>query len=183
MTTIAYCNGVMAADRSLTYKHEWCGEVVKIEKFPSGALFGARGDGDGRGLRNVLLNVKTAEEIPLASELGAIDEDVEALFVLPNGDVWYVGSGEYGQAQKITKDYHAVGSGRKYALGNMHATRNAVEGVKAAIEHDLHTDGSIDVIYLDSWNTVHEHANFDPMSYWAWDGVSKTLMEAGRSDL
>lgn len=151
MTTIAYKDGVMAADRSLTYKHEWCGNVQKVWKFDTGCLYGARGEGDDRALRALLSKVKTPDDLPTAITLAEIENDVTALFVFPHGEVWTVRSGkDSAEAMKIDGRFHAIGSGRKYALGAMFAGADAGHAVIAAKVFDLHTDGGTDVVTLDS---------------------------------
>lgn len=160
MTTIAYCNGVMASDSSLTYKDEWVGNVQKVWKFDTGCLYGARGEGDDRALRKLLSKVKTPDDIPTAETLMEIENDVTAMFVFPSGEVWHVRSGKVcAEAMKVERPYHAIGSGRKSALGAMHALR--VSGcpctaetfvrvaIEAAIEEDLHTAGEIQIVKLD----------------------------------
>lgn len=146
MTTVAYKDGVMASDSLLTLGSQRMGSVQKVWKFDSGALYGARGDGDDRALRELLEDVTDESRMPRASDLEAITAEIDALFVLPDGIVFHISTAGAAQALRVGAPYHAIGSGYKYALGAMADGATAERAVIAASKHDGHTGGDVQVV-------------------------------------
>lgn len=50
---------------------------------------------------------------------------------------------------KITRPYHAIGSGRDFALAAMRLGKSAREAVEIAAEFDIYTGGNIDVVDIE----------------------------------
>lgn len=170
MTTVAYKDGVMASDSLLTLGSQRMGSVQKVWKFDSGALYGARGDGDDRALRELLEDVTDESRMPRASDLEAITAEIDALFVLPDGIVFHISTAGAAQALRVGAPYHAIGSGYKYALGAMADGSSAARAVLAASKHDGHTGGDVQSKFL--------FGAEEPMSDWYWAGKQMTKEQA-----
>lgn len=146
MTVIAYRNGVMAGDSLWTGdKGMVLNKKGKVTKFDTGALYGASGACDDRELMARLAGVEYEWQLPSCKELVDMDADnVVALFVLPDGSMWFVATGEEeGGVVAVQGDYAAVGCGAPIALGAMWHNASALMAVRAAIEHNAYCRGPI----------------------------------------
>lgn len=141
MTTIAYRDGVLAADTSMTVSGVMVGRMVKIVRRADGDMAGGAGDA---------AMVGTFNEWFLAGESGTRPE-------LKEGDNWIDRSVIFRRSGAIdifeprgrftcTAPYYAVGSGKEAALGAMFAGADAETAVRAAMEHDPHTKGDVTVL-------------------------------------
>jgi len=143
MTTIAYKDGIMAADRAISAGGH-IGSTRKVWKRKSdGALVGGAG--------TVSVFQKWAEWF-LAGERGnspglGTDDDSSSvtLVVRPNGDVEQ--HDRYGRAV-YDAPYYAVGSGADYALGAMAFGATARQAVASATKHDHMTGHGIQYVQL-----------------------------------
>lgn len=131
MTTVAYKNGVMAADRAIsgsghigTARKVWkrksdgalvggCGTVSVIQKWAEWFLTGERGNSPGLG----------SDE----------DSASQMMVVRPNGTV--ENHDRYGRAV-FEAPYYAIGSGTDYALGAMAFGASARQAVASSMKHD-----------------------------------------------
>lgn len=138
-TTIAYKDGVLACDSQWSSADTVLSSACKIERLPSGALYGAAGYTDDRELKLLINNVKTEGKLPLASVLEKIKIDVQALLILPNGRVFRVMTGDNGEVCPLEAPFCAVGSGQMIALGAMAHGASAVEAVAIACDLDIYT--------------------------------------------
>lgn len=147
MTTIAYRNGVLAADTSAGIGGSVVGRVTKIARNAVGDLAGAAGNacyaaafldwfiGGEKG------EPPKAENDPQANSLdrGVIFRRADQT----NGEiVVYEDRGNY----HIIAPYFAMGCGRPEALGAMFAGADAETAVRAAIAHDDHTNGEVEIL-------------------------------------
>lgn len=144
MTTIAYKDGVLAADRAITggghvgtARKVWkrksdgalvggCGTVSVLQKWAQWFLDGERGNSPGLG---------TDE-----------DSSSQMLVVRPNGKV--EAHDRYGRAM-YEAPYYALGSGCDYAMGAMAFGASARQAVAAATKHDHGTGYGIQYVTLD----------------------------------
>jgi len=143
MTTIAYKDGVLAADRAIsgsghvgTTRKVWkrksdgalvggCGEVATLQRWAEWFLAGERGT---------------------APNLGTDDDSASQMLVVrPNGKV--EDHGRYGKAM-YEAPYHAIGSGSDYALGAMAFGATARQAVAAAMKHDHCTGSGVQYVKL-----------------------------------
>lgn len=145
MTTIAYRGGVLAADTA--YSNSWVvdGRSPKIVRLPDGRLGAATGDASFMGLWLRWCEGGCDGERPAPG----LDKDGEtrdtAILVELDGSLTvYEGRGSFN----YRPEYIAFGSGRGVALGAMWAGATAEQAVRAAIEHDTHTRGSVTVLEL-----------------------------------
>ena len=138
MTTIAYKDGVLAADRSVWQDDTYVGERSKITRVHTGGLAGAAG---------------TASFVSAFLQwAGGVREDCPPR---GEGDVGFVVNHDtmlqYDEAGEYIAHapYFAWGSGADVALGAMHAGVSATDAVKAACFLTAHTRQPIDVLEAD----------------------------------
>lgn len=149
MTTIAFKDGVMAADSKCTDDHgAFLTKCRKIDRLANGALLGQSGDGDARELF-ALLGKATPKRLPSRAELAETKVDFHGILAFPNGRVFMVyvythdiGSSDSawtGQIIEMEERICAVGSGQQFALGAMKAGRSAAEAVAIACHYDSYS--------------------------------------------
>jgi hypothetical protein len=157
MTTIAWDGKVLASDA------RWCdGDVqvisrTKIQRLPSGALYGGAGSSDDRELLAMLAKVKRGDALPSLAQLGTIRQNLRAILVLPNRRVYVLDTcntspGEPDAEECGCTEYDspcAVGSGAALALAAMKAQilkghkPDAFEAVKIACDLDPQSKGPV----------------------------------------
>ena len=126
MTTIAFKDGVMAADSKCTDDHgAFLTKCRKIDRLANGALLGQSGDGDARELF-ALLGKATPKRLPSRAELAETKVDFHGILAFPNGRVFMVyvythdiGSSDSawtGQIIEMEERICAVGSGQQFVL-------------------------------------------------------------------
>jgi hypothetical protein len=150
VTTIAYKNGVLAADSLINYGTFSNGEVNKIHVV-------AMPEEDGKRVRRAMMAVSGAVWViePLIEwiESGASQDDIphcllhaakdfSCIMIDDEGTVWEFNNGFF---LKCGVQYHSIGSGQMFALGAMAAGIEAPEAVAAAMKHDKATGGAITV--------------------------------------
>ena len=136
MTTIAYKDGVLAADRLLD---EWL-DCPKIFALKGGAYVAGSGNYDDIVEVVAWLKGKQAD-----AERPAITPDEnDLLYVDGTGAYWL--TDPFLKKVKITDPFYAVGTGAKYALGAMASGKTAIEAVAIAMKFDANTGGGIDSI-------------------------------------
>lgn len=142
MTTIAYRNGILAADTLVLDGNDIvCGHATKIHRTPAGDLIGAAG---------------VFEHLPLIfdwADRGFPDErnielkSITAIIIRKNGDVgWAWNRGFYCHAANAP--FYSEGSGRELAKGAMAMGASAIEAVRVAIEYDSTSGGEIEFVAL-----------------------------------
>jgi hypothetical protein len=150
VTTIAYKNGVLAADSLINYGTFSNGEVNKIHVV-------AMPEDGGKRVRRAMMAVSGAVWViePLIEwiESGASQDDIphcllhaakdfSCIMIDDEGTVWEFNNGFF---LKCGVQYHSIGSGQMFALGAMAAGIEAPEAVAAAMKHDKATGGAITV--------------------------------------
>ncbi len=143
MTTVAYRDGVMAADRAIS-TNALVGTARKVwRRKQDGALLGMSGS---------WAVVQKWSEWFLAGERGPApplgpneDSSAHALLVRPEGAVeWHYSSGK----ATFEAPYYAIGSGSDFAMGAMAVGASARQAVAAAARHDPHTGGGVQFVKL-----------------------------------
>lgn len=149
MTTVAYKDGVMASDSQLTdgsdYYLSTCEKIIKLE---SGGVLGWAGEDDGRLIRALLDEVYFGDEIPSSKKLSELEMEFVGLLVLPDGSLWYIAVdeilGKYkAQVIKMERNFAAIGSGERFALGAMLAGCSARKAVAYSCELDIYSSTPI----------------------------------------
>lgn len=150
MTVIAYKDRTLAGDSAMTDRGAIIALQSKLQRLPSGALYGASGDSDDRPLVAVLANVKTVEDIPSAAALRELRCDVLALLVLPDGTLCRIDTNKKsGMADIGLSEPQSVGSGADLAMGAMLAGKGAAEACAIAASRDIHCREPITTLSLD----------------------------------
>lgn len=157
MTTIAYKDGIMAADTASSSSDViLTRRMQKLFTLSSGAILGMAGEADSRSLRALLDNVKFEREFPSSHELKALEQDYAALLVLPSrrgekGGLFKIGvyspdkDRDEWTAEVIPRIFEsaALGSGREFALGAMAHGADAIGAVKIASSFDVYSGGGV----------------------------------------
>lgn len=143
MTTIAYDGHAMVADTLAT--DSWGMKEVVRDKIWANArlLVGAAGE-YGAIHRWMVGHLNDGTSIGHLLQSGYPsynkDSDDPAIIVVARntGAVYRHVAGVFA---RVSRPFHAVGSGRDYALAAMHLGRDAVEAVRVAAEFDVNTGG------------------------------------------
>lgn len=133
MTTIAWRDGVLAADSqttSGTTKATW----PKLFRLPDGRAVAFAGD-YGSGFRFVEC-LRAGD--PYSPRQG---EDFIAIVMRKDGSAWLYENGALHG--RIKDKFYAIGSGAPFALGAMTAGATARGAVKAAAQFDCYTGGRV----------------------------------------
>ena len=147
MTTIAYKDGVIAADSRETHETEAGGSTKHV----CAKLF-RKTVGEGRKAYEVILATAgesspgmifvdwygTGKEVPRM--LLDRDPDFTCLILTPQG---LFEADEYCRPVERSETAYAIGSGRKEALAAMSCGKSAVEAVRIAAIHDPYTGGRV----------------------------------------
>lgn len=140
MTTIAYRDGMLAADSRVT-ADGWIPPYRdhKIEKLPDGRLLGFSGNPYFLDeFRRWLVNDETFR-------MPDLKDEAKALVVSLDGNVTlYQFTGRF----EVSAPFVAVGSGFPAALAAMYAGADAKRAVEIAALLDDNTGGEIDVLFL-----------------------------------
>ena len=143
MTTVAYDGKSMVADMLASDTWGMKEKAIKIWENPQ-LLIGAAGEGGAiqrwlMTLTNVttLADLLTAGYAPYARD----SNDPAILLVCRQQNLIYRHAG--GSFMPTARKFHAVGSGRDYALAAMHLGLSAREAVGVAMEFDINTGGDL----------------------------------------
>lgn len=142
MTTIAYRQGVMAADSGVYCYGSYVGDATKIARNDNGDLVGASGRAneirlfiqwfmDGEKGKPPFVNVGDTDQVIRRGIIVRRDKSFECEMYEDNG------------FHSITAPYFAIGSGADLARGVMFHGGNPVAAVRAAVYHDMDTYGAI----------------------------------------
>jgi len=142
MTTIAYRNGVLAADTAMCMGGNMIGSTVKIARRFSGDMAGASGDASyNRAFLDWFENGEDGPPPEAKEDSQCIDRGVIFRAKSTKIEV-YEPRGRF----TITAEYYAFGSGKAEALGAMFAGADAYDAIRAAVALDPHTGGEITVL-------------------------------------
>lgn len=148
MTTVAYRDGILAADSLTTRGNISIAGIQKLFKSNT-VLVGICGN-----LHEAVPFVKwvldTSNSVERVEDFYHHDSpldaeaDTEALVVDRDGVCWFMHAS--GNVFKFDEDYAAAGSGDYFALGAMYHGASATEAVAASAALDLYTGGEINSI-------------------------------------
>lgn len=160
MTTIAYRDGILAADTLVTDENVKYRKTLKIAKAKS-----ARSAGCQQILVAACGDSALCAAFLAWAEDGGFGDDLKKRPVLKVGDrkaYGYVFRNDRGLQGRVTEfegdlppvtfeveGYFAAGSGREFAIGAMHCGANAAAAVDAAIGHDLYSGGRVEAVGFD----------------------------------
>jgi ATP-dependent protease HslVU (ClpYQ) peptidase subunit len=143
LTTIAYRDGILAADSQVT----WGPTVMpcklkKISKLPNGALFGFCGSLElGEIMRRHLIDIGSVEGGGVLEDRRDLDkENFEGVIIQPDGVTLFF---ENRSWIRLSVPYLAMGSGKEHAYGALDVGASAKQAVKTATKLDPNTGGKI----------------------------------------
>ncbi len=140
MTTIAYRNGVLAADTSLSTGGCLNGRVTKIAARDNDLAGVAGSAAFGAAFLKWFTDGEVGDPPKGESHDDSFDRGV--IFRAGGPIEVYEPLGRFD----VEADYYAFGSGRSEALGAMFAGADASTGVLAAMQHDANTAGEIMIL-------------------------------------
>jgi len=148
MTTIAYKDGVLAADGRETIDGAIFNEsAIKIANLGNGLYFAGSGDSDDRAIREIL----GSGQIPSVEDLREIKQEHYGILADAKANkLYYVAADDKACAINdipIDRPF-ATGSGGVYALGAMLAGASAKEAVQAAKKIDVNSGGKVRCVQL-----------------------------------
>jgi len=136
MTTIAWRDGIMAADR-LAVTGGMRADAKKLHRLPDGRVVGCAG--------SYRLAIKFVSALRRAAVVG-LGRDFHGLVMLPNGKLLEYEDCE--TAMPVTDRFYAIGTGAHAAMAAMYCGKSAAEAVKIAGRVDNATGcGRVDVVY------------------------------------
>lgn len=141
MTTVAYSDGVLAADTQLS-DEALVYRVQKIDELPDGSLIGGAGDWSRAFLYMQWMKSESAGPPPKLK--GAI-----LLRITPDGCLWLNEGG--GFYPLLNKNNVAIGSGAQAAMALMEQGKSAVEAIKAVTQLDQYTSNPVQALTLSGW--------------------------------
>jgi 20S proteasome alpha/beta subunit len=146
MTTIAYRDGILAADTRATDSGYHPG-IYRCEKLfrVGNDIVGTAGD-DTPGM--VFLDWYThKDKRKPPSRLVDGEADFCCLVLSKNGLFWY---DKWCRPNKVLDEFYAIGSGGAYAMGAMGMGATAEEAVRQAARWDCYTGGDIVTMALET---------------------------------
>ena len=137
MTTIAYRNGVLAADTLMTLSNLREGHVIKVRRM-NGVLAAAAGNWPLalRFLDWVSSGMGAAD----APSMGDSEMNAAGHLFLPNGEVLTYARNGWSRFHTA---YYADGTGCDIAMGAMAMGASAEEAVRIAIDLDVYSGGRV----------------------------------------
>lgn len=134
MTTIAWDGKTLAADSRAT-SNGMPYKAVKIFTLSDGSIFAGSGDyGQVCAIRDWLYDLENPKSKPNA-------DDFAGLIVSPRGDAFRLEAALI--RLPIHEAFHAMGSGRDFAMAAMHCGRTAREAIEIAALYDVFTGGEV----------------------------------------
>lgn len=184
MTTIAFKDGIMAADTQITIQGDGFGALKahaakKIAKDSEGVLYGICGTYAQctKVIEALKRQAKTGGAVPLP--VPTRDDDFEILIAYPDGRLRSL----IPQGEILLDDakYYAIGSGASVAMGAMFAGASARVAVLAAIEHSEGTGGKVEQLHFDLEHLPPHEVDEIPVTaeMKAADGAMREYMEQG----
>lgn len=144
MTTIAFDGRTLAADtRSTSGGMPW--ECTKAHKLKDGRLFA--GSGSAEDCEAVLCWLECGGDKPTTKDFFGILIESGQCFRLEDKLI----------KMPVRSPFHAIGSGRDYAIAAMHYGKTAREAVELASIYDVYTAGPVTEIAVDQPPSARIH--------------------------
>lgn len=147
MTTIAYRDGIMAADTLCSGSSTRWGEVEKL-RAAAGCIGGAAGPAPAvEAFCYWIENELVAGVLHAPYFTTEVEGSVDGLLVTPSGVIWnWCGK---GRLFRLNAPFTAVGSGAQIAMGAMAMGASAEKAVEIASRFDVYTGGRITTLALE----------------------------------
>lgn len=146
MTTIAYRDGILAADSRVTHGEDGSARIHTCKKLFRKKITQGKKSFDviiataGESAPGMLFVDWYGTGKPIPDTFLHLGGDFLCLVLTPSGlfefDV-------YCRGEEVSDDFYAIGSGAKAALGALHCGKSAVEAVRIAARIDPYTGGRI----------------------------------------
>lgn len=146
MTTIAYRDGILAADSQITMGDTRYAQCSKLIKLPNGAL--AAGCGSAVQCARLLTYMENNNG-EWTDEVLRQCPDACILYVWPDGKVFVIEGGKRGGSAPLKGTFFAEGSGYVAALAAMKAGATAVRAIEIAAELDINTALPVESVKLE----------------------------------
>ncbi len=138
MTTIAFKDGIFAADSQCTGGGVIVGRHEKIRDFPGGWFAGTGCTSDCMKMHRWIVEGEKRDAEP------KIDDNSMALVIMTNGQVRHLDNCLI--FYEIDAPFHALGSGAQIAMGAMAAGATATEAVEIACRFDTGSSGPVQTV-------------------------------------
>lgn len=140
MTTIAYCDGMIAGDGLITDGGvAWARDAVKVQKIGR-LLCGASGDSAWAVRFFSWIKLGCEGDCPKPA---SPDDSFRGIIVMTDGSICEVDNSGW---LKKSSGPHAIGSGKAFALAAMVSGKSAEEAVGIAALFDPYTGGELTVL-------------------------------------
>lgn len=146
MTTIAYRDGMLAADSQVNGAGGRLGFTTKVGRAPDGTIGAVAGQ-----LRDTAAFVQWLEAGAEGDPPHLFDEDADGILIRPDGTTFAVEATSDGKPAVLSPmqaPFLACGSGWRYALGAMAMGADAVKAVEIAAQFDTGTGGPVQLTAL-----------------------------------
>jgi ATP-dependent HslUV protease subunit HslV len=143
MTTVAYRDGVLAADTLVISGSSRAGHMSKLLKTRRGALVGISGEVEGTTRFLDWMRSGRRGKPPATDD----DSGCRGIVVEPDGSVLFWDGGPALFPKRGA--YFALGSGRDVALGALAMGATADAAVRAAMQIDIYTGGDVETLRLE----------------------------------
>lgn len=153
MSTIAYRDGIIAADTLCIRSSVRTGYCTKIARRPDGTLGGAVGSLSFASAFLRWISEDTGDAPAREKDDGYYDA---GLIVHPDGVIEVF---EYKGYATIRAPYYAMGSGAEFAFASMSRGDSAAIAVATAIHFDIHSGGEIEILQRDKNYGMVDNAN------------------------
>lgn len=146
MTTIAYRDGILAADSRVTYGEDSGARIHTCKKLYRKTVTQGKKSFDviiataGESSPGLLFVDWYGSGKPIPDTFLHLGGDFLCLVLTPSGLFEY---DVYCRGEPVSDDFYAIGSGAKAALGAMHCGKSAIEAVRIAARIDPYTGGRI----------------------------------------
>lgn len=140
MTTIAYRNGVIAADTLVTWNGAFDGECVKVARRRDVFAATSGATSYGQGFMDWFRGGMRGE----APSMGRPESEHWATGVIFTGD-FVVTFGPVGR-NIVRAPYYALGSGSQFAMGAMAMGADPEQAVRVAMGFDIMSGGQVTVL-------------------------------------
>lgn len=146
MTTVAYRDGIIAADTGMVIGDTRIGFTRKIARSPHGAIGG--GAGSAGFVESFLRWIDNGAKDGDAPEPRTDNDYIDRGILIKPGAQHIVHVFEPGGWCTVECAYYALGDGREVALGCFFKNGGAIEAVEAAMLHTSFTFGKIEHLLL-----------------------------------
>lgn len=154
MTTIAYRDGVLAADRRACVGSRIASDsVTKLFPLADGSCLAACGVLEKAMAFIDWLKAKTAGE--QVGGMPEIENQADIVHLRADGTLWIM---ENNHPWRLDTEFCAWGSGAEAALGALHAGLSAGEAVEIAQQVDIYSGGGVSVFTLEKPKTPRKPA-------------------------